>query len=128
MDSKPNLMFGKINQTVNTTQDKTAESVSILRTKKDHILQQLQTFRFVWWGWLLSSLLGAAFGYIFAVNSSIDKSPDGFRITSRVLAGVFVGNFTYAYFVGVFRFMLSSRLRGIELELVKAGAVELQES
>lgn len=121
-------MTDQINQTVTQYEDKTAESVSILRTRKDHILQQLQTFRFVWWGWLLSSLLGASIGYIYAVNTSIDKSPDGFRITSRVLAGMFFGNFTYAYFVGAFRFMFTSRLRRIEVELVKAGAIELQES
>lgn len=103
------------------------ENISVLKKRKEHIAQQLSTLRFQWWGWIVASLLGALTGYIFIVNKNI-RSYDTTYVIGRLLLGVFLGIFTYAYFVGAFRFMLSNRLRSIELELVKVGATELQES
>jgi len=111
----------------NNYADNTAELISVLKKRKEHVLQQLQTFRFVWWGWLLSSVVGSGIYFSIMVGTSLQQY-DGSILISKLLLGAFSGSFIYAYFFGAFRFMLSSRLRRLDLELVKAGAVELQEN
>ncbi|MEA4986410.1 hypothetical protein SDC9_41271 [bioreactor metagenome] len=112
---------------INDNSEEIAREVSVLKTKKEQIQQQFETFKFVWWGWVISSVIGAGIAFIFFTGSSYN----GFnisRVISNLLAGALIGAFFYAYIFGAFRFLLSNRLRKVELELVKTGAVELQES
>jgi hypothetical protein len=107
--------------------EETVERISVLKKRKEHVQQQLQLFRFVWWGWILASCLGAGVYYTLIIGNSLRSYDTSILITKLVL-GAFIGSFFYAYLVGAFRFMLSNRLRRIDEALVKAGAIELQES
>lgn len=107
--------------------DETVELISVLKKRKEHIQQQMQTYRFVWWGWIIASFLGAGVYYTLIIENSMNPYNTTALIT-KLFVGAFTGSFLYAYLFGFFRFMLFSRLRRIEVELVKAGAVELQES
>lgn len=107
--------------------DNTIERISILKKNKEHVQQQLQSFRLVWWGWLLASLLGAGVYYSFFLRNNFLQNDVSYLI-SKMMIGAFFGAFLYTYSFGAFRFMLSSKLRRLDVELVKAGAVELQEN
>jgi len=104
-----------------------AENISVLKKRKEHTSQQLQTFRFVWWGWLIASGLGGIFIYTILVATKKNQV-EASVLTTKIVLGCFLGLFLYAYFVGSFRLMLSNRLRRLEVDLIKAGAIELQES
>lgn len=106
---------------IESTWEDTLKEVSILKSRKEHILKQLNTFRFVWWGWLLSSFLGIGLSYIYYGSFHHD-------LFGKMLFGAFFGSFFYAYICGAFRFMLSNRLQRLEVELIKVGATELQEN
>lgn len=111
----------------NEYSENTLEKISILKTRKEHTLQQLQTYRFVWWGWILSIIVGTIGYYVIRVgehSEDITKS----NMIIQLLFGSIIGPFIYAYILGAFRFLLSSRLRHIDMELVKSGAIELQEN
>lgn len=103
------------------------EDISILKKRKEHALQQLATFRFRWWGWGLSSLLGGVIYYaIFPYEYSYSHNLPIY--IGKLLLGCLYGAFAYAYLFGAFLFMNSSKLRRIEIELAKAGVNELQEN
>lgn len=117
-----------IKQEINTSySDKTIEKIALLKKQKEHIQQQLQTYRFVWWGWFLASFLGATVYYTFIIGNSL-YTYDTPVLIKKLFLGAFLGSFIYAYLIGVLRYFISSRLRGVEVELVIAGAFELQES
>jgi hypothetical protein len=98
-----------------------AKELLILRKRKEHLSQQLQTFKFVWWGWIVSFFIGV---FIFYLLISIKSTQDSsFNFLTKIILGGFLGNFTYVYFVGLFRFYLSSKLRQIEYKLIEAGAI-----
>lgn len=111
----------------NNYSENTQEEISILKKRKEHVLQQLQTYRFVWWGWILSIVVGAIVYYVIRVGENseiITKS----NMIIQLLFGSIVGPFLYAYILGAIRFILSSRLQRIDMDLVKLGASELQEN
>lgn len=109
------------------SKDEIQKDIALIKKRREHIQQQLKFFEFTWYGWLISSILGAVFMYMAKLPDIRDYTETS-RVFLNLFLGAFIANFTYGYFWGAFRFMLNNRLRSIEMELIKAGADELQES
>lgn len=117
------------NQTLqpNTNQESTVET---LKVRQRHLVEQLKSFQFIWWGWLLAALVGSGVFILLGVDKQRFTTPNQLEtfLIIRILGGGLFGVFGYVYLMFIFRTMFSSRLRRIELDLVKFGADELKES
>ncbi|KIA92281.1 hypothetical protein OC25_17775 [Pedobacter kyungheensis] len=77
-------------------EEEIGESIASIKKRKEHLLQQIRTFNFTWYGWLIASTFGAAFIYIMKLPlSSEDYEPS--KILINFILGAFGGNFIYAY-------------------------------
>lgn len=101
--------------------------IAVLKKRKEHVSKQLETFRFTWWGWLICSIVGSICYYVFRVEAFTDQITRS-SLIAQLLFGCIIGSIIYAYCLGAMRLMLTGRLNRVEMELAKAGVIELQEN
>lgn len=113
------------------TETELEESVEVLKKKKEHLQQRLESFKFKP-SWFAAIIIGGGLcGYAFASITDI-RHYDSFtqiidRRLSYIVLGAFFATFMYGYVITLFRFSSQGRLRRIEYKLVQLGAEELQE-
>jgi hypothetical protein len=104
-----------------------AEEIALLKKRKEQNQKLLESFKFVWWGWVLASLFGSFILYTSIVATTDNNLDFSVKLALAVILGTCSGVFTYAYIIISIRFIISSRIRRLEVQLIKAGSIELQE-
>jgi phosphate/sulfate permease len=120
-------MENNIDQTIRDAGD-SSESISILKIRRAHVVDQLRLYSYSWVRVLLAAIIGAAFVVGMFLFTPNHPTWDLSRFLAKFIAGSAIGIFTYVYVIFLYRFNLSSRLKSIEIKLIKAGADELQEN
>jgi len=107
------------------------ESIEVLKKRKEHLQQRLNSFKFKPIYVLLILIAGGLIGYAMVSFADVTAYTSfGQMIESRfayIIIGAFSSLFFYGYVIAFFRYSSQSRLRRLEYQLVQLGAEELQE-